>query len=51
MMMKKVGSLIRMKDFITEAKKQLGMHEDACWFVYDIQIKNQDKLILKRSNC
>lgn len=34
------------EDFITEAKKQLGMHEDACWFVYDIQIKNQDKLIL-----
>lgn len=32
--------------FIKEAQKQLGMSETACWFVYDIEIRNQDELIL-----
>ena len=33
------------EDFIREAEKQLNI-EDSCWFVYDIKIKNQDKLFL-----
>lgn len=33
-------------DFICEARKQLDMEEKACWFVYDIKVKNQDELIL-----
>ena len=33
-------------EFFDCAKKQLGLSEDACWFVYDISVDNQDKLIL-----
>lgn len=35
------------KDFIKEAQNQLGMNENACWFIYDIKVENQDKLVLK----
>lgn len=33
-------------DFICAARKQLDMKEGACWFIYDIKVKNQDELIL-----
>ncbi len=33
--------------FIQQVKKQLGMSEDACWFVSEINVKNQDTLVLK----
>jgi type II restriction-modification system restriction subunit len=35
------------KDFLNIAKKQLSLAEDACWFIYDISIRNQDELVLK----
>ena len=34
-------------DFFSQVRKQLGWSEDACWFVSDISIHNQNKLILK----
>lgn len=33
--------------FWNHAKRQLGINENACLFVYDISIQNQDELILK----
>ena len=33
--------------FFKKVKKQFGMAEDACWFVYDISIINQNELVLK----
>ena len=32
--------------FIKQMKKQLGLGENACWFVSDINIRNQNELIL-----
>lgn len=32
------------EDFICKARNQLNLEEDACWFVYDIKVKNQDEL-------
>lgn len=32
--------------FIKQMKKQLGLEENACWFVSDINIRNQNELIL-----
>ena len=34
------------EDFIKAAKEKLGISDNACWFVYDITIRNQDELIL-----
>ena len=33
--------------FIRQMKRQLGMAEDACWFVSDISVVNQNELVLK----
>lgn len=33
--------------FIQQMKKQLGLGENACWFVSEISIRNQDELIFK----
>lgn len=34
------------EDFLAKARNQLNLNEKACWFVYDISIRNQDELIL-----
>lgn len=34
-------------DFIEKVRSQLGLAEDACWFVSDISVVDQDQLILK----
>lgn len=34
-------------DFLAAMKEQLGLAEDACWFVSDLSIRNQDELVLK----
>lgn len=34
-------------DFISAMKEQLCLAEDACWFVSDISVRNQDELVLK----
>lgn len=31
-------------DFIKEARKTLGLSEDACWFIYRMEVINQDEL-------
>lgn len=33
--------------FLSKVKKQLGLAEDACWFVSELNIKNQNELVLK----
>lgn len=33
--------------FISTMKKQLGLADNACWFVSDLSIRNQDELVLK----
>lgn len=33
--------------FIQQMKNQLNLSDDACWFVSDISIRNQNELILK----
>ena len=35
------------QDFINKMKTQLGLANDACWFVSEINIANQNELILK----
>lgn len=35
------------QDFFNIAKKQLSLAEDACWFIYNISVRNQDELVLK----
>lgn len=35
------------QDFINNSKIQLALNEDACWFVTDICVKNQNTLILR----
>lgn len=35
------------QDFFNIAKKQLSLAENACWFIYDISVRNQDELVLK----
>ncbi len=32
------------QEFIKQARVKLGLAEDACWFVYSLEIKNQDEL-------
>ncbi len=39
-------NVIKNSDFIDLAKMQLGLAQDACWFVYDISVKEQDALCL-----
>ena len=34
-------------DFLKQAREQLSLAEDACWFVSDISVANQNELILK----
>ena len=34
------------QDFFTAVRKQLGLADDACWFVSEISVRNQDELIL-----
>lgn len=33
--------------FFDTAKKQLGLAENACWFVHNISVRNQDELVLR----
>ncbi len=33
--------------FWEKAKKQLGLAEEACFFVYDISVRNQDEMVLR----
>lgn len=35
------------KDFYAQVREQLGLSDDACWFVSNINIKEQDELYLK----
>lgn len=35
------------QNFFQQVKKQLSLDEDACWFVSDIKIRNQNELVLK----
>lgn len=35
------------EQFFKQVHEQLNLHEEACWFVYDISIIDQNKLILK----
>lgn len=35
------------ENFIRQMKLQLGLAEDACWFVYDMSVIEQEKLVLK----
>lgn len=35
------------QDFFNAVRKQFSLSDNACWFVYDISIMNQDELILK----
>lgn len=35
------------EQFLLNAKSQLNLANDACWFIYEIVIRNQDELILK----
>lgn len=42
------GGVVYSNDtFIRQMKQQLGMAEDACWFVSDISVVNQNELVLK----
>lgn len=41
------GTTITNNDFISKVRSQLGLSEDACWFVSDISVVDQDQLILK----
>ena len=40
------GTVITNRDFQNIAATQLGLAADACWFVYDISVENQDLLRL-----
>lgn len=41
------GRIIKNRDFKNLAAQQLGLAENACWFVYNISIENQDELRLR----
>lgn len=41
------GDTIKNRDFRDLATKQLGLAADACWFVYDISVEQQDTLKLR----
>ena len=33
--------------FYSQVRQQLGLADNACWFVYEIVVRNQDELVLK----
>lgn len=41
------GTVTKNRDFQNMAAAQLGLAADACWFIYDISIENQDLLRLR----
>ena len=41
------GVVTKNRDFHTMATQQLGLANDACWFVYDMSVENQDILRLR----
>lgn len=41
------GVTVKNRDFQEVAAQQLGLSSDACWFIYDISVDNQDTLRLK----
>lgn len=41
------GVIIKNRDFQNAVSEQLGLAADACWFVYDISVENQDMLRLR----
>lgn len=41
------GEIFNNAQFLSTVKSQLGLADRACWFVYEININNQDELILK----
>lgn len=41
------GTTINNRDFKDLSAKQLGLAEDACWFVYDISVEQQDTLRMR----
>ena len=41
------GESVTNDDFIKRVQEQLGLASDACWFVTDISVVDQDQLILK----
>jgi len=41
------GSVFSNQGFFDRARRQLGLAADACWFISDISITNQDELHLK----
>ena len=43
----KDGIVYSNSNFITSMKEQLNMADNACWYVTDINIVNQDELVLK----
>lgn len=40
------GAIVKNRDFQNIAATQLGLAENACWFIYDISVENQDVLRL-----
>lgn len=41
------GRFYSNSDFVNHVYQKFGLSEDACWFVYDISVKNYDELHLK----
>lgn len=41
------GNVFSNQGFFDRARRQLGLNADACWFVADISVMNQDELHLK----
>lgn len=42
-----LGHTYSNEQFWNNAKRQLSLNEEACFFVYDISVRNQDELILR----
>lgn len=41
------GNIISNRDFKNIAAQQMGIAEDACWFVYNLSIENQEELHMR----
>ena len=41
------GQIYTNDDFFQKVRKQLGLTDDACWFISDIHVDNQEKLVFK----
>lgn len=41
------GVVTKNRDFHSVATQQLGLANDACWFIYDMSVENQDTLRLR----